>query len=234
MVTGSARVIAPTGVEVDGRPLHGKRIVVATGAEPARPPIPGLDVAPILDYASVFERDELPARICVLGGGPIGLEFAQIFARLGIAVSVIEALDTVLDKSDGANKLYESAYGYAVFDNLKIAIGISGGGGSGVAVTKGSGARTYMKMGTGGVGLGLGGQKYQVVFLFETRAALDRFVKKGWQADVNANAAAGTRGANEAVSFNNGVAIFQLTYKGLMAQADISGTKYWKHKKLNR
>ena len=73
-----------------------------------------------------------------------------------------EALDTLLDKSDGAKKLHDDAYGYAVFDNLKIAFGISGGGGSGVAVTMGSGARTYMKMGTGGVGLGLGGQKYQV------------------------------------------------------------------------
>jgi lipid-binding SYLF domain-containing protein len=88
-----------------------------------------------------------------------------------------EALDTLLEKSDSASKNYAKAYGYAVFDNLKIAFGISGGGGSGVAVVKDSGTRTYMKMGTGGVGLGLGGQKYQVVFFFETEKAFTSFVE---------------------------------------------------------
>ena len=66
-----------------------------------------------------------------------------------------EALGVVLDKSSSAPGLYEKAYGYAVFDNLKIAIGVSGGGGSGVAVAKDGSERTYMKMGTAGVGLGL-------------------------------------------------------------------------------
>jgi len=103
-----------------------------------------------------------------------------------------------------------------------------------VAVNSATGQRTYMKMGTGGIGLGLGGQSYQIVFFFETQQAFDRFVTKGWQADASANAAAGTKGANETASFSNGVAVFQLTNKGLMAQADVSGTKYWKHKKLNR
>ena len=144
-----------------------------------------------------------------------------------------EALDTLLAKSDGATKIYGEAYGYAVFDNLKIAFGISGGGGSGVAVTKGSGARTYMKMGTGGVGIGLGGQKYQVVFFFETEKAFTSFVEKGWKAEAGARAAAGTEGASADTTFHNGLAIYQMTDKGLMASADISGTKYWKNKKLN-
>jgi len=144
-----------------------------------------------------------------------------------------EALDTLLAKSDNATKLYGEAYGYAVFDNLKIAFGISGGGGSGVAVAKNSGARTYMKMGTGGVGLGLGGQKYQVVFLFANEAAFTSFVEKGWKAEAGARAAAGTEGANANTTFSNGLAVYQMTDKGLMASADISGTKYWKDKKLN-
>jgi len=144
-----------------------------------------------------------------------------------------DALDTLLDKSDGAKKLYGDAYGYAVFDNLKIAFGISGGGGSGVAVTKGPGARTYMKMGTGGVGLGLGGQKYQVVFFFETEKAFTSFVEKGWKAEAGARAAAGTEGVSADTTFHNGLAIYQMTEAGLMANADISGTKYWKNKKLN-
>jgi lipid-binding SYLF domain-containing protein len=144
-----------------------------------------------------------------------------------------EALDTLLAKSAGAQKNYDKAYGYAVFDNLKIAFGISGGGGSGVAVVKDSGARTYMKMGTGGVGLGLGGQKYQVVFFFETEKAFTSFVEKGWKAEAGARAAAGTEGASADTSFHDGLAIYQMTDKGLMANADISGTKYWKNKKLN-
>jgi lipid-binding SYLF domain-containing protein len=144
-----------------------------------------------------------------------------------------EALDTLFSKSDGAKSLYEDAYGYAVFDNLKIAFGISGGGGSGVAVSKGSGARTYMKMGTGGIGLGLGGQKYQVVFFFETEKGFTSFVEKGWKAEAGARAAAGTEGASADTTFHNGMAIYQMNETGLMANADISGTKYWKNKKLN-
>ena len=79
-----------------------------------------------------------------------------------------ETLDGLLEQNAAAKTLYGKASGYAVFDNLKLSLGLSGGGGSGVAVDKSSGKRTYMKMGTGGVGLGLGGQKYQLVFLFQT------------------------------------------------------------------
>jgi lipid-binding SYLF domain-containing protein len=144
-----------------------------------------------------------------------------------------EALDEVLAKSDNAGALLGKAYGWAAFDNLKIAFGFSGGGGNGVAVNKGSGARTYMKMGTVGVGFGLGGQKYQVVFLFQDEKTFTNFVEKGWKADASAQAAAGTEGANAATGFVNGIAVYQLTDKGLMASADITGTKYWKNKKLN-
>ncbi|HSL17436.1 MAG TPA: YSC84-related protein [Methylomirabilota bacterium] len=144
-----------------------------------------------------------------------------------------QALKEVLDGSLKANTLFESAYGWAAFDNLKIAFGFSGGGGNGVAVIKETGDRTYMKMGTAGVGLGLGGQKYQVVFFFQDVSTFTAFVEKGWTADATAQAAAGTEGANAATGFVNGVAVWQITEKGLMASADISGTKYWKNKDLN-
>ena len=98
---------------------------------------------------------------------------------------------------------------------------------------KTTGERTYMKMGTGGVGLGLGGQRYQVIFLFQDTTALERFVNKGWHADASAQAAAGTAGVGAQATFRNGVAVFQLTDKGLLASADLTGTKYWKNKKLN-
>lgn len=152
--------------------------------------------------------------------------------RAEIDAMAKQALQELFAKSANAKQLYDNAVGYAVFDNLKIAIGISGGGGSGVAVSK-AGERVYMKMGTGGVGLGLGGQKYQLIFLFETEKAFRGFVDKGWQADTSAQAAAADKGANVGATFRDGVAFYQITEKGLIASADISGTKYWKNDKLN-
>jgi lipid-binding SYLF domain-containing protein len=145
-----------------------------------------------------------------------------------------ESLDEVLKESKGAKELYNNSFGWAAFDNLKIAWGFSGGGGNGVAVNKKSGARTYMKVGTVGVGLGLGAQKYQVVFLFQDEKTFKNFVEKGWQADATAQATAGTAGVGGQTGFVNGIAIYQITDKGLMASADVAGTKYWKNKKLNK
>jgi lipid-binding SYLF domain-containing protein len=144
-----------------------------------------------------------------------------------------ETLDRLFEGSPAARKLHDQAYGWAVFSNLKVALGVSGAGGSGVAVNRKSDERTYMKMGSAGVGLGLGGRKYQVVFLFEDQATFDRFVNSGWQAETSANATAGTAGADVASTFQDGLAIYQLSDKGLMAQAEIAGTKYWKADKLN-
>ncbi len=144
-----------------------------------------------------------------------------------------DSLNQLFAENSKAKDLYSHAYGWAVFDNLKLAWGFSGGGGNGVAVNKHTGERTYMKMGTGGVGLGVGIDKYQVVFLMEDAKTFDSFVNKGWQADAGATAAAGKAAAEARTDFVNGLAIYQLTEKGLMLNADLSGTKYWKNKKLN-
>ena len=163
------------------------------------------------------------------GGCPMGFGDCDMNPMNGCET----ALSTLTDRNNGAAKLYEDAWGYAVFDNLKIAVGLSGGGGSGVAIAKDGSERTYMKMGTGGVGLGLGGQKYQVIFLFQTEKAFRSFVDKGWKAETGAQAAAGTAGASVEASFHNGIALYKLNSSGLMASADVSGTKYWKNDKLN-
>ena len=139
-----------------------------------------------------------------------------------------EVLDKVLGESANAKELYDKAMGYAVFDNTKVAFGVSGGGGSGVAVHKSEGVRTYMKMGTAGVGFGIGAKKYQVIMLFENEKVFQNFVDKGWQADAQAGAAAGSKGVAAKTTFHNGMAVFVNTKKGLMASADVSGTKYWK------
>ncbi len=139
-----------------------------------------------------------------------------------------EVLETVLGESENAKSLFDKAIGYAVFDNTKVALGISGGGGSGVAVEKASGARTYMKMGTGGVGLGIGVKTYQVIMMFENEKVFKSFIDKGWQGDTQAGAAAGSKGVAVETTFHDGMAVFVRTKKGLMASADVSGTKYWK------
>lgn len=144
-----------------------------------------------------------------------------------------EALDEILEKAGKAKDLYANAHGWAVFDNLRVTFIFSGGGGSGVAVNKSTEERTYMKMGTGGISLGIGAQKYQVIMFFQTEEVLTNFIEKGWKAETGANAAAGSAGANIGTTFVNGIAVYQITESGLMASADISGTKYWVDKDLN-
>jgi len=152
---------------------------------------------------------------------------AKIDAMAGKTLKRLQA-ESPADKG-----LLDTAHGYAVFDNTKVALGLSGGGGRGVAVDRASGKRTYMRMATGGVGIGLGVQSYQVIFAFENAVAFKRFVEQGWEADAAAQAAAGTAGANAESQFRDGIAIWQLTEKGLMASANVSGTKYWENDKLN-
>jgi len=154
--------------------------------------------------------------------------------RAEIDAMAKEALQTVLGGDESAKALYDKAYGYAVFDNMKLSFILATGRGRGVAVTKADSAKTYMRVGSVGLNIGLGGQKYQVIFLFQNKETFDRFKEKGWEADSSASAVAGEKGANAEVQFRNGMAIYQITEKGLMLQADISGTKYWKDKKLNK
>ena len=71
------------------------------------------------------------------------------------------------------------------------------------------------------------------MFLFEDEETFRSFVQKGWHADATATAAMGSKGSNAEASFSHGLAVYQLTNKGVMAHVDISGTKYWKHRKLN-
>ena len=154
--------------------------------------------------------------------------------RMQIVEMAEGARDELIEENFKAGKLYEYAYGWAVFDNLKLAFVFSGGGGNGVAIAKESGEQTFMKMGTAGIGFGLGVNKYQVVFFFQDQKTFDNFVNKGWQADATASAVAGKSGAEAKTEFVNGLAIYQITDKGIMLHADIAGTKYWQNKKLNK
>jgi pyruvate/2-oxoglutarate dehydrogenase complex dihydrolipoamide dehydrogenase (E3) component len=97
---GSARFETPGRIVVGDRSLESKRVVVATGAVPSVPPVDGLDATGYLTHVDAFDQDTLPRRIVMLGGGPIGLEFAQVYARLGAEVTVVEMLPQLLPRED--------------------------------------------------------------------------------------------------------------------------------------
>ena len=169
---------------------------------------------------------------------------AGVFADLGplqsaskvrkrIDETTQQTLDRLFSQAPESRGLYDRSVGYAAFDVTKVSVGVTGGGGTGVAVDKATGQRTYMHMGTGGLNLGLGGQVLQLIFMFEDADSYRKFVDVGWDASASANAVAGRAGANAEASFQNGLAVYTLTTAGLMLQADLSGTKYWKSKKLN-
>jgi lipid-binding SYLF domain-containing protein len=142
-------------------------------------------------------------------------------------------LDELFAQNTDAKGLFDRAAGYAAFTALKAGFFVTGGRGTGVAVNKGTGSRKYMRMATGGIGLGIGGQRYNLVVLFEDEAHLNRFVEGGWDASTSAQAAAGSDGITLTSSFVGGVAIYQITDRGLMAQADVSGTRFWVIDELN-
>ncbi|MCE8522395.1 mercury(II) reductase [Ruegeria pomeroyi] len=85
---GPARLI-PGGVEVGGRKISAPRVIVATGDRPAAPDIPGIQDAPTLDSTSLLELDQLPESLIFLGGGYIGVELAQMMARMGTEVTIV-------------------------------------------------------------------------------------------------------------------------------------------------
>jgi pyruvate/2-oxoglutarate dehydrogenase complex dihydrolipoamide dehydrogenase (E3) component len=97
---GDARFVSANAVEVDGRRLCFRKAVIATGARAAVPAIPGLAEARPLTNESVFSLTAPPARLAVIGGGPIGCELAQTFARLGIGVVLLEMGEHVLARED--------------------------------------------------------------------------------------------------------------------------------------
>jgi len=83
-------------LEVDGQPVEAQAVLLASGLDPAVPPVPGLREAGFLDNEGALSLRELPRRLAVIGSGPIGSEFAQVFARFGVHVTVVELLDRML------------------------------------------------------------------------------------------------------------------------------------------
>ncbi|MBC2716638.1 MAG: dihydrolipoyl dehydrogenase [Desulfobacteraceae bacterium] len=99
-ISGDAKITSPYTVEVNGKTLTTKKIVVASGARPFVPPIPGLEKVTYLTSDNVWEIRELPQRLVVLGGGPIGCELTQTFCRLGSTVTQVEMMPQIMGRED--------------------------------------------------------------------------------------------------------------------------------------
>lgn len=92
---GTARFVDSATIEVDGEPLRAATYLIATGAQPALPPIEGLAAVDYLTSTTALELDELPSRLAVIGANAIGLEFGQAFAHLGMDVTFVDIADRI-------------------------------------------------------------------------------------------------------------------------------------------
>ncbi|MBS4715074.1 FAD-dependent oxidoreductase [Aeromonas dhakensis] len=99
-IAGEARLVSPWEVEVNGQRLASRHIVLATGARPLVPELPGLDQVPWLTSDTLWQLRTAPRQLLVLGGGPIGCELAQSFALLGVPVTLVELSDQLLPREE--------------------------------------------------------------------------------------------------------------------------------------
>lgn len=100
VIEGRGRFIDRNRVDVDGTELRADRIVIAAGSRASVPPIPGLSDTAHLTNHDLWQLSELPARLVIIGGGPIGCEMAQAFSTLGSHVTVVEGVDRLLPRDD--------------------------------------------------------------------------------------------------------------------------------------
>ncbi len=109
-ISGDARIVDPWTVEVNGQRLTSRAIVIATGARPTVPKLPGIDSVDFLTSDTVWSLRERPQRLLVLGGGPIGCELGQCFQRLGCQVTLVQRPARLLPREDeDASALVDAA-----------------------------------------------------------------------------------------------------------------------------
>jgi dihydrolipoamide dehydrogenase len=99
-IKGEAQILSPYEIKVNGKIITSRSIVVATGARPRVPAIPGLDQVPYFTSDTVWYLRDLPQRLVVLGGGPIGCELSQAFARLGAEVTLVGRAPRIMGRED--------------------------------------------------------------------------------------------------------------------------------------
>jgi len=146
---GEGRFDSARSLVVDGARLRFRRAIVATGARAAVPPIPGLDGIDVLTNQTVFDLEEAPGRLLVLGAGPIGCELAQAFARFGSSVTLLDMADRVLPKEepDASAALLGALErdGVRFLGAIRVVEARTGAGGSKLITVEGPGGRAELE-----------------------------------------------------------------------------------------
>ena len=186
---------------------------------------------------------------CVMFAGLalVGTANASLFKKEGTPDEQRAEIRKVRDQSlaelyklqPSARGNLERAAGYAVFSNFGVKILVAGGGsGRGIVVDNKTKKETFMKMAEVQAGLGIGVKNFRLIWVFEKKADLDRFVNSGWEigAQTTASAKVAGQGASAfagAVSVMPGVWLYQLTDDGLALELTAKGTKYYRDDELN-
>lgn len=142
LLRGHAKLLGEGRVQVGDQQVKARKIVLATGTRPAMPPIPGLDEAGALESTSGMELETLPQSMIVIGGGSTGLELGQAFARFGVRVIVVEAMERIVPNEDpDVSKALQQALeaeGLEVHTGVKVTRVSRDGAGYTVQVENGS------------------------------------------------------------------------------------------------
>lgn len=121
LIEGRASFVAPKEIKVNGQRHSADIVLIATGARTAIPPVPGLKEAVPLTNITALELEEVPRSLSVIGGGPLGLEFAQIFARAGADVGAVELMGRILPQHEP--EISEEMTKHLAVDGIKVKAG---------------------------------------------------------------------------------------------------------------
>jgi pyruvate/2-oxoglutarate dehydrogenase complex dihydrolipoamide dehydrogenase (E3) component len=121
LILGEATFVGSGEISVGGRVVRAPRIILATGAAPSRPPIPGLAETPHLVSDDVLQLTELPRRLVIIGGGPIALELGQALGRLGAEVVIVEVQPRLLPSEEP--EIVDALAGYLLEEGIQIILG---------------------------------------------------------------------------------------------------------------
>ena len=189
-------------------------------------------------YKSIFCLFFVAALLTLVSGCGPGVGLTRVEKKQYIITMEKETLQRLYSEQPSTRYKIRRAAGYGVFSNANInIIFVAGGGGYGAVVDNETRKRTYMKMALGGVGLGLGVKDYRQVLIFKSANTLRRFITDGWNFGAQADSTAKVGGAGKAAggeeTVRSDIEVYNMTESGLVLQATVTGTRYWKNQDLN-
>ena len=173
--------------------------------------------------------------LCFLAGGAIAQDKAAKQAE--VLKKTQATMERFYSKKPELKNAVAKAPGYAVFTTYGFSFVIGGGGGSGVVHDNKTKRNTFMEVGGASVGFQLGAAQTEILIVFKTAEAMNKFIEKGWEAGGSATASVGasgsTAGGGKGVAAGEEAESYPLTKNGLQAGLAVGGSKFWKDKDLN-